>query len=351
MTGKLPPAHGVRDNHISSLSTSTPTYAAWLASRGYDTAAFVSAVVLERRYGLNAGFAVYDDAMPGEEPERSGRETIDRALQWLANRRDSRRAVLSLDPSLRAACAISDRQLRRRGHGRRSRARAVRHRAARTGAVGFDRPQRHVRSRRVAWRARRRHARVLRLRLDDSHALDLESAGPEACPLCAPGAAARRDADDDRARQRRRRRRALTRSGRGRGSFALHRQGHRSGARCIQRDAAAEASVRLGRAQGHSHVGAEIHRRARAGVVSMARGSRRSAERRRGRARRGNAVAGDRRARVRESVCRAATRAGGCRGSGKIHGAWLHRPGARRGRERPGARGPIRSGRSRSIGW
>ena len=89
MTGKLPPAHGVRDNHLYSLSSATPTYATWLKSRGYDTAAFVSAVVLERRYGLNAGFDVYDDAMPGQEPERSARDTLDRALQWLAKRGDS----------------------------------------------------------------------------------------------------------------------------------------------------------------------------------------------------------------------------------------------------------------------
>lgn len=86
LTGLRPPAHGVRDNHIASLAASTPTYTTWLDSRGYDTAAFVSAVVLERRYGLAAGFDVYDDAMPGQEPERSAGETLDRAAQWLAQR-------------------------------------------------------------------------------------------------------------------------------------------------------------------------------------------------------------------------------------------------------------------------
>lgn len=86
LTGLLPPVHGVRDNHIFSLDPGTPAYPGWLQSQGYDTAAFVSAVVLDRRYGLDAGFETYDDEMPGEQPERGARETLARAERWLTTR-------------------------------------------------------------------------------------------------------------------------------------------------------------------------------------------------------------------------------------------------------------------------
>lgn len=86
LTGLLPPAHGARDNHLFSLDGATATYPTLLKSRGYQTAAFVSAVVLDRRYGLDSGFDLYDDAMPGQHPERSARDTLSRAEQWLASR-------------------------------------------------------------------------------------------------------------------------------------------------------------------------------------------------------------------------------------------------------------------------
>lgn len=86
LTGRIPPAHGVRDNHIYSLDTRTPTYTSWLEARGYDTAAFVSAVVLDRRYGLDRGFDVYDAEMPAQGPERRARDTLERAEQWLVGR-------------------------------------------------------------------------------------------------------------------------------------------------------------------------------------------------------------------------------------------------------------------------
>lgn len=82
LTGTYPPAHGVRDNQIFSLAQSTATYPAWLKARGYATGAFVSAIVLDHHYGLNNGFETYDDEMNGA-PERSARETIDRAERWV----------------------------------------------------------------------------------------------------------------------------------------------------------------------------------------------------------------------------------------------------------------------------
>jgi choline-sulfatase len=86
LTGSYPPAHGVRDNQIFSLGEGTPTYTSWLKSRGYATGAFVSAIVLDRRYGLGTGFDTYDDDMGGAT-ERSAKATLDRAGQWLATAR------------------------------------------------------------------------------------------------------------------------------------------------------------------------------------------------------------------------------------------------------------------------
>ena len=86
LTGQFPPAHGVRDNHLFSLDPATPTYPQLLKSRGYDTAAFVSAVVLNRRYGLATGFDVYDDSITSDNPERPAAETLAAAERWLGGR-------------------------------------------------------------------------------------------------------------------------------------------------------------------------------------------------------------------------------------------------------------------------
>ena len=83
LTGVFPPVHGVRDNTIHSLPQDSATFATWLRNRGYATAAFVSSIVLDHRYGLNAGFETYDDAL-GEAPERSAADTLARARQWLS---------------------------------------------------------------------------------------------------------------------------------------------------------------------------------------------------------------------------------------------------------------------------
>lgn len=58
-----------------------------LAERGYATAAFVSASVLDATCGLRKGFAVYDDEFDIEEVDQAQRrapETVRRALSWLA---------------------------------------------------------------------------------------------------------------------------------------------------------------------------------------------------------------------------------------------------------------------------
>jgi len=83
LTGLYPPRHRVRDNQMFALPGDVPTYASLLKRHGYATGAFVSAVVLSHRYGLNRGFDVYDDDMPDGGAERSSRATTDLVLAEL----------------------------------------------------------------------------------------------------------------------------------------------------------------------------------------------------------------------------------------------------------------------------
>jgi len=92
LTGLLPPAHGVRENGVAS-SDAHPTVATLLKNAGYHTAAFVGAYVLDRRFGLSAGFDTYDDRIPRDpaaterlEAERPASAVVDSALAWLDQR-------------------------------------------------------------------------------------------------------------------------------------------------------------------------------------------------------------------------------------------------------------------------
>lgn len=60
MTGLHPAQHGVHDNGLYHLEDRFETIAERLAARGYATGAFVSAYVLDPRFGLDQGFEVYD---------------------------------------------------------------------------------------------------------------------------------------------------------------------------------------------------------------------------------------------------------------------------------------------------
>jgi arylsulfatase A-like enzyme/Tfp pilus assembly protein PilF len=89
-TGLEPPAHGVRHNAIYHVPDQVQTLAERLKTEGYQTQAFVSAMVLHRRYNLNQGFDGYDDQLWSEDDprafmirERSGPRTMDRVLEWL----------------------------------------------------------------------------------------------------------------------------------------------------------------------------------------------------------------------------------------------------------------------------
>jgi arylsulfatase A-like enzyme len=87
MTGRYPPGHGARHNGIR-VDSAVPTLAKALSGAGFATGAFVSAFPLDRRFGLNSGFAEYSDRMPRGargrlENERPGRDTVNDALAWL----------------------------------------------------------------------------------------------------------------------------------------------------------------------------------------------------------------------------------------------------------------------------
>lgn len=88
LTGLLPPRHGVHDNGGYALGEEATTLAEAFVEAGYRTAAFVSAFVLDRRFGLARGFAAYEDDVAAGGGERildsvRGDVTVDRALAWL----------------------------------------------------------------------------------------------------------------------------------------------------------------------------------------------------------------------------------------------------------------------------
>lgn len=92
LTGLDPVEHGVRGNGTAALSDRIPTLAEALSERGYSTAAFVASRVLDRRFGLDQGFATYDDAMLAERigeygyPERPADAVTDAATAWVGER-------------------------------------------------------------------------------------------------------------------------------------------------------------------------------------------------------------------------------------------------------------------------
>jgi arylsulfatase A-like enzyme/Tfp pilus assembly protein PilF len=90
LTGRYPYAHGVRDNNGYRLAPSQVTIASRLKARGFATGAFVGAFPVERRFGLGAGFDVYDDRV-GEVgssanfslTERRADEVVKAAVDWI----------------------------------------------------------------------------------------------------------------------------------------------------------------------------------------------------------------------------------------------------------------------------
>src|SRR5262249_17392391 len=88
MTGLYPPANGVHDNGSFRFDGTKPTLAGELKRAGYRTAAFVGAFVLDARFGLNAGFDIYDDRVQGasanlEIVQRTAEAVLEPAHEWI----------------------------------------------------------------------------------------------------------------------------------------------------------------------------------------------------------------------------------------------------------------------------
>jgi arylsulfatase A-like enzyme/cytochrome c-type biogenesis protein CcmH/NrfG len=90
LTGLGPLGHGFRENAGFVLPPQVKSGADDFRQAGYRTAAFVSAFPLDRRFGFDRGFDVYDDHLPkGNDArrtpyvERFADATTDAALRWL----------------------------------------------------------------------------------------------------------------------------------------------------------------------------------------------------------------------------------------------------------------------------
>jgi arylsulfatase A-like enzyme len=110
LTSTYPPIHGVRDNAKYRFGGSLPTLAGILKETGYQTAAFVSAFVLDSRFGLDRGFQTYNDKIqnqayfyfstasppfalaalfklvgfaPPYKPERKADKTTEAVIEWM----------------------------------------------------------------------------------------------------------------------------------------------------------------------------------------------------------------------------------------------------------------------------
>ncbi len=98
MTGQFPPEHGVRDNGGFFLAPEKVTLAEVLSAHGYQTGAAVGAFVLDRKWGLDQGFATYHDdfdltdvkAMSLASVRRPGNEVVDLGLKWIDGVADKR---------------------------------------------------------------------------------------------------------------------------------------------------------------------------------------------------------------------------------------------------------------------
>ncbi len=92
LTGKIPPAHGVLDNGRYTLADRHVTLAEVMKENGFNTGAFLSALVMESKFGLDQGFDVYDDEIDETSiiGERRGDRTTSKAIEWIRKNRDEK---------------------------------------------------------------------------------------------------------------------------------------------------------------------------------------------------------------------------------------------------------------------
>ena len=97
LTGTFPLFHGVRDNGGFVVPPEITTMAELFKEKGFATAAFVGAYVLDSKWGLNQGFDYYFDQFDLSRFEkislasvqRPGGEVMDEALSWLEAGKDA----------------------------------------------------------------------------------------------------------------------------------------------------------------------------------------------------------------------------------------------------------------------
>jgi len=96
LTGTLPIYHGVRDNGGFVVPSELVTMAEAFKTKGYATAAFVAAYVLDSKWGLDQGFDTYFDKFDLSrfekislgEVQRPANEVVDEAIGWLDKNKD-----------------------------------------------------------------------------------------------------------------------------------------------------------------------------------------------------------------------------------------------------------------------
>lgn len=88
-TGLYPGRHAVRDNVATPLPDEAHTLAEALAERGFATAGFIGAFVLDRPYGFAQGFTTFDSGFTRVESgteanaERPAARVVDDAVRWV----------------------------------------------------------------------------------------------------------------------------------------------------------------------------------------------------------------------------------------------------------------------------
>jgi arylsulfatase A-like enzyme/Tfp pilus assembly protein PilF len=98
MTGAYPLDHGVRDNGGFYLNKSWQTLAETLQQAGWTTGGFISAFVLDRRWGIAQGFQHYFDnfelsrykMISLDSVQRTGDETLREATAWLDQKKNQK---------------------------------------------------------------------------------------------------------------------------------------------------------------------------------------------------------------------------------------------------------------------
>jgi arylsulfatase len=93
MTSRYPREHSIGHHNGASRLEGTATLATLFRESGFETAAFVGNLLLQRRTGFDRGFETYDDELRSAEVnrgavlERTAEPTTVRALAWLEEQR------------------------------------------------------------------------------------------------------------------------------------------------------------------------------------------------------------------------------------------------------------------------